>query len=137
MSNLRVVRSPHLAGKQPVRNRTAIVQPTEKLTVKSLESWRYQWHEAILERHDLHRSAIAVAGVLMHRYRGDRGYAEISYRELGKRAGCSTDTATKAIKSLLEKGLIEMVRNQYRAVHTLNKPTNRYRLIYRSRGVGF
>lgn len=104
------------------------------IEVKNLEFWRYQWHEEILKRWDLCRSEIAVAGVLMHEYRTDRGYAEIGLERLAAKAGCTRSIAFKATKRLRQKGLIA-ARNAGQRRPDASLATHRYGLIYASRGV--
>jgi len=105
------------------------------IEVKSAESWRYQWHEEILKRWDLTaRSEIAVAGVLMHEYRVEKGFAEIGRARIARQAGCTRSVACEAITRLRERGLIAVTNAGQR------KPDGslaiyRYRLIYASRGV--
>ena len=107
----------------------------EPIEVKSWKGWRYQWHRAILQRGDLTRSEIAVAGVLMHAYDDVRQYAEIALTTLGKRAGCSRRAAVTAALRLRDFGLIVAV-NEGRRIHGQpTMATYRYRLTYRDRGV--
>ncbi len=101
---------------------------------KNAEWWRYQWHEEVLKRWDLARSEIAVAGVLMHEYRMERGFAEIGLARLAKQAGCSRSIAWTAIKTLRAKGLIA-VKNAGQRKPDGSLAIARYSLIYVSRGV--
>lgn len=114
-----------------LKNFPVIDEPIENVSV---ESWRFRWHEEVLQRPDLARSQLAVAGVLMHRYNSSRGYAEVSIRYAAKHAGCSVDTALRAISELVRKGLIAIDQSSRRSM-TKQRPTNRYRLIYASRGI--
>jgi hypothetical protein len=107
----------------------------EPIYVKSAEAWRFQWHRAVLERADLSRSEIAVAGTLMHAYRTDRQYAEIALTTLAKHAGCSRRTAAAATRRLRILGLIAVLNEKARVRGRLTMATHRYRLIYRNRGV--
>lgn len=104
------------------------------IKMKSAEWWRYQWHEEILKRSDLLRSDLAVAGVLMHCYHLDKGFAEIGLGALAKRAGCSRSTASKATMRLRRKGLIA-VPNEGRRKSDGSLEVCRFRLIYNSRGI--
>jgi hypothetical protein len=104
------------------------------IETKSAESWRFQWHEEILKRWDLSRAELAVAGVLMHCYRLDKGFAEIGLGALAKRAGCSRSTASKATMTLRRKGLIA-VPNEVRRNSNGSLQVCRFRLIYWSRGI--
>jgi hypothetical protein len=104
------------------------------IEVKSAESWRYQWHRAVLERRDLTRSEIAVAGALMDAYRVERGFAEISLTTLAHHAGCSRRTAIRATQRLRDLGLIDPLNAGERKPGRLTMATHQYRLIYRDRG---
>lgn len=130
-------RSPRSKNIRKPPRKTARLQPVswgEPLKPKSLEHWRYQWHEATLKRWDLPRSAIAVAGVLMHHYRADRGYAEIGVRRLGTEAGCSHGTVVAALRKLRSAGLIAVLNEGVKVRGTKVLEVHKYRLIYRSRG---
>lgn len=105
------------------------------IEVKSAEHWRFQWHEEVLKRSDLPRSSIAVAGVLMHRYRPERGYAEIGSANLAKQAGCWPSTAKKAIAQLEKLGLVVVINRGSRSPDGSLAP-HQYRLTYISRGAG-
>jgi hypothetical protein len=120
------------------RGRRKLMRPRElePIEVKSAEGWRFQWHRAVLERADLSRSEIAVAGVLMHAYRPDRAFAEIALTTLAKHAGCSRRTAATAIGRLRELGLIDVLNENVRIRGRPTMATHRYRLIYRDRGIG-
>ena len=107
----------------------------EPIEVKSIESWRYEWHRAVLERPDLPRSEIAAAGALMHAYRSDRGYAEVALTTLARHAGCTRRAAITAVGRLRLLGLIEVINENQWARGRPTKATHRYRLIYRDRGV--
>jgi hypothetical protein len=120
----------------PRRRRRAIspgaLPPIE---VKSAAHWRYQWHEEILKRSDLPRAAIAVAGVLMHRFNISKGYAEIGLSALAQQAGCSRNRASIATRQLRALGLVVVVNEGVRTGRRTLE-TCRYRLVYVSRGVG-
>ena len=105
------------------------------IEIRSSESWRFQWHEEVLKRHDLRRGPIAVAGVLMHTFDIRKGYAEIGYARLGQQAGCSRSTAASAIKKLGTAGLVRVLNRGQRLADGSLAP-HRYDLIYVSRGVG-
>ena len=121
-------------AQQPPRRLKKIPLLDTPIENVSVESWRFRWHEEVLQRPDLARSHLAVAGVLMHRYKTPLGYAEVSVRCAAKHAGCSPDTAFRAIGDLVQKGLIAIEQSSRRSV-TKQRPTNRYRLIYASRGI--
>jgi hypothetical protein len=124
----------HRRRPTPPRRRQLPNVPKEPLELKSLEHWRFQWHEEILKRRDLSRSEIAVAGVLMHKYRPDRGYAEISLGALARGAGCSRDRVRVATRQLREAGLVIVINEGARNGRTFQ--TGKYRLVYLARGVG-
>jgi hypothetical protein len=121
-------------GKQPPRRRAALGGWGEPLVPRSLEHWRFQWHEEVLKRHDLKRSPIAVAGALMHAFNPTKGYAELGFTTLAKRAGCCVNTAKAAIRKLEANGLVAVTnRGQRGADGSLQR--HRYKLVYASRGV--
>jgi hypothetical protein len=107
----------------------------EPIEIKSAEGWRFQWHRAVLERADLSRSEIAIAGVLMHAYRPDRGHAEIALTTIANHAGCSRRTAATAISRLRKLGLVDVLNENVRIRGRRTMATHRYRLIYRGRGI--
>lgn len=119
------------------RRKPAVPVDLPPIEVKSAASWRYQWHELVLERADLSRSEIAVAGALMHRFDGGKGYAEIGLSALAKRAGCSRRAAILATQRLRALGLIVAANEGARVRGRLAMATHRYRLIYRDRGVAW
>jgi hypothetical protein len=117
------------------RRKLAAPLDTTPIEIKSAEGWRYQWHRLILERGDLTRSEIAVAGVLMHAYDSVRQYAEIALTTLAKRAGCSRRAVVTAALRLRDLGLIVVVNEGQRNLGRPTMATHRYRLTYRDRGV--
>ena len=96
---LRATRSVHL---RRGRRKPAPQLDLAPIEVKSPEGWRYQWHRLILQRGDLTRSEIAVAGVLMHASDSVRQCAEIALTTLAKRAGCSRRAAVTVVLRLRE-----------------------------------
>src|SRR5437588_442766 len=128
-------RAPVARRQPPKRRAPAAADWGPPIVVKSAEAWRYQWHEEVLKRWDLKsRSLVAVAGVLMHAYRVDRGYAEIGLAQLAERAGCSRSTASAATMLLRRKGLIEVL-NEGQRKPDLSLETCRFRLTYLDRDV--
>jgi hypothetical protein len=107
----------------------------DPLEVTSAEAWRYQWHRALLQRADLSRSEIAVAGALMHAYRPERSYAEIALTTLALHAGCTRRTAITAIARLRDLGLIAVLNENVRVRGQMLMATHRYGLTYRDRGI--
>lgn len=136
---VRLERASRRGQSQPPR-RTTFAPPCEPIEIKSAEHWRFQWHEEILTRPDLSRSEVAIAGVIMHRFRADRDYAEIGLTALAKAAGCSRDTARTAAKRMRGLGLLSVLNEGVRKPSKQGRPgeleTSRYRPIYTTRGVG-
>jgi hypothetical protein len=131
--SLRTGRAVHLLRG---RRKPAPLLDLAPIEVKSLKGWRYQWHRLMLERCDLTRSEIAVAGVLMHAYDGEtRHYAEIALTTLAHHAGCSRRAAISAVRRLRDLGLIVAVNEGQRNRGRLTMATHKYRLTYRARGV--
>ena len=124
---LRATRSVHL---RRGRRKHAPQLDLAPIEVKSPEGWRYQWHRLILQRGDLTRSEIAVAGVLMHASDSVRQCAEIALTTLANRAGCSRRAAVTVVL-----GLIVAVNEGQRIRGQPTMATHRYRLTYRDRGV--
>lgn len=108
---LRATRSVHL---RRGRRKLAPQLDLAPIEVKSPEGWRYQWHRLILQRGDLTRSEIAVAGVLMHASDSVRQCAEIALTTLAKRAGCSRRAAVTVVLRLRDLGLIVAVNEGQR-----------------------
>jgi hypothetical protein len=133
------LQTPKRIGAQPPR-RSLDVHPSEPIEIRSAEHWRFQWHEEVLKRRDLSRSEIAIAGVIMHRFKPDRDCAEVGLTALAKAAGCSRDTARTASKRLRELGLLAVLNEGVRKRSKQGRPgeleTSRYSPIYKSRGVG-
>ena len=129
---LRATRSVHL---RRGRRKPAPQLDLAPIEVKSPEGWRYQWHRLILQRGDLTRSEIAVAGVLMHASDSVGQSAEIALTTLAKRAGCSRRAAVTVVLRLRDLGLIVAVNEGQRIRGQPTMATHRYRLTYRDRGV--
>lgn len=129
---LRATRSVHL---RRGRRKLAPQLDLAPIEVKSPEGWRYQWHRLILQRGDLTRSEIAVAGVLMHASDSVRQCAEIALTTLAKRAGCSRRAAVTVVLRLRDLGLIVAVNEGQQIRGQPTMATHRYRLTYRDRGV--
>jgi hypothetical protein len=125
-------RTPRRPPRRPVSSKGVDWGPV--VDIKSAEAWRFQWHEEVLKRHDLCRSDLAIAGVLMHCYRDQRGFAEIGLGSLAKRAGCSRSTASAATKRLRRLGLVAVENEGFRKLDG-SREVCKYRLIYESRGV--
>jgi hypothetical protein len=116
------------------RRRKPDAEWAQPIEIKQAAHWRYQWHEEVLKRWDLSRSQIAVAGVLMHAFNPNLGFAEIGLSKLAARAGCSRAVASRATHRLRALGLLavlnENVRKPSRSLETC-----RYSLVYEARGV--
>jgi hypothetical protein len=139
MAPVVALHAPAQRQSRPPRRRRQLLPACPRIEVKSLEGWRFQWHEEILRRSDLSRSEIAIAGVLMHAYRVDRGFAEIALTTLALRAGCSRRRAVAATKRLRSLGLIAVINEGERVrgrSTCATMATHRYHLVYLSRGVG-
>jgi hypothetical protein len=117
------------------RRKPALPLDLPPIEVKSADGWRFQWHRAVLERRDLTRSEIAVAGILMHAYRVERHHAEIAIATLAKTLGCSRRTVISAVHRLRDLGLIAVANAGERIHGRPTMATHRYRLIYLDRGV--
>jgi hypothetical protein len=104
------------------------------LEIKGAKRWRYDWHEEVLKRWDLGRADIAVAGVLMHAFGHKGWFAEVSLKQLAEKAGCSPRQAHRSTIRLREEGLVK-VANEGARIGRASQETNKYVLIYRSRGV--
>ena len=129
---LRATRSVHL---RRGRRKPAPQLDLAPIEVKSPEGWRYQWHRLILQRGDLTRSEIAVAGVLFHASDSVRQCAENSLTTHAKRARCSRRAAVTVVLRLRDLGLIVAVNEGQRIRGQPTMATHRYRLTYRDRGV--
>jgi hypothetical protein len=135
MANVISLRTSRPAHLRRGRRKPAPLLDLSRIEVKSSESWRYQWHRAVLERSDLTRSEIAICGVLMHAYDSLRQHAEIALTTLALRAGCSRRAAVTAIQRLRDLRLIVAVNEGQRQRGRPTMATHRYRLIYPDRGV--
>jgi hypothetical protein len=107
----------------------------EPLVPKTAAHWRMLWHEEVLKRWDLGRAAIAIAGVLMHHYRVERGYVEIGFRRLADESGCSVGTAVAAVAKMRKAGLLAVLNEGAKVKGTKAVEVHRYALIYQSRGI--
>lgn len=105
------------------------------LEVKSAEGWRYQWHRLVLERRDLAPSEKIAAGALMHAYQVKRGYAEIALTTLAQHSGFSRGAIITAVNGLRALGLVDVANAGAHQRGSKIRAVNRYRLIYRARGV--
>lgn len=105
------------------------------IVVNTLLGWRFQWHEEVLKRWDLSRGAIAVAGVLMHQYRVQRGCAELSISLIALAAGCARGTVVAALKKLRNAGLIAVLNEGVRRPGSKAVEAHKYELIYTSRNI--
>jgi hypothetical protein len=119
------------------RRKPATPVDFEPIEIRSIDSWRYEWHRAVLQRCDLSRSEIAIAGALMHAYQSNRGYAEIALTTLALHAGCTRRAAITAIARLRGLGLIAVLNENVRVRGRRLMATHRYQLIYRDRGVAW
>ena len=75
-----------------------------------LQHARFRWHEAVLNDPIIcrHRSAIALAGHVMHRYDPQRGFAQFSIASAAKVLRFSERSLKRAKKLLIKLGWIRL-----------------------------
>jgi len=105
-----------------------------KDTTREINSIRFRWHERVLADRALPRSAIAVAGVIMHRFHASRGYAEISIAMIARTLGISPRTAIRARKRLIRRNWIAL--HEAKTSQANGWVANRYHLTFGSNGDG-
>jgi hypothetical protein len=66
---------------------------------------RFGWHEAVI-KDDLPASAVRFAGLVMHRFRPDLGYAEISIGYAAKALKMLTRSVIRSRDALVDRGWI-------------------------------
>jgi hypothetical protein len=77
---------------------------TRKTVGERQSNLRFKWHELVIADTALTAGALRFAGLVMHRFRDDLGYAALSHREAAKKLGVSESTILNARDLLLELG---------------------------------
>lgn len=78
---------------------------------------RFSWHENLLADPELHRGAgaLAFAGLVLHRFHGDVGHAEISMSYAARRLGMPESTVRRGRDLLLRRSWILIKDNPRKA----------------------
>ena len=78
--------------------------------VRQVNSLRFSWHEHILQDGHVRRypTALALAGHIMHRFRPDLGYAEVSFKGAAKALNLEPRSVVRARDVLVKRGWIAL-----------------------------
>jgi hypothetical protein len=71
-----------------------------------LNAIRFRWHERLIGDPELTEGALRFAGLVLHRFHSDLGFAAIAHRWAAERLGMSPKTILRARDLLLARGWI-------------------------------
>ena len=82
---------------------TAIVE-------RQANSVRFRWHELLLRDPEVRRrpNALALAGHIMHRYSGPKGFAEVSIGSAAKALNANSRSIERSFAFLITRGWLQL-----------------------------
>ncbi|MFO1173384.1 MAG: hypothetical protein U1E49_20750 [Hyphomicrobiaceae bacterium] len=78
---------------------------------RHVNSRRFSWHEHLLRDPGVNKrpNALVIAGHLMHRFRPDLGYAEVSHGEVARLFYMPVASSKRSMKFLIDRGWVIVV----------------------------